>query len=782
MGTELRPGTKLNDQYEVLSVLGKGSGGITYKVRDTKLHKTLAIKELFISELEQKTFMERDVRQTTRVWYSPQKKDSFLHLKQRFLEEARNLAKIKAEAIVEVYNYFEANQTAYIVMEYLEGHTLAQEIKERRQIPAEEVFEKFLPLMEALEKVHEVQIIHRDIKPENIICRSNGTYCLFDFGIAREIANGTGCTAYGTPAYAPPEQLSPDFGAQGPWSDVYSLSATAYHAITGKSPESVVYRTLVDDMELPSDQGIAITPEEEKALMKGLSLNPKERYQTMKAMADTWDTRTKKAETGAEKKSFFQMLFPVAAIAMVLVCCLLVWRKNEGYRYDPEKDYQILLTPDDTFSVTGWFDAQKILKKRLELLVGPDKYKMKVNENEIWLSVNKQIFAGDSPEQVLRFYLTRPTDLYVVHQDKDKYEKIKLEREEFAMVVCDTLPDTVQKDKKDTAEKYMHFTFSEEYLEKNKDFFEKYGQAYVIAQDAEDHDVWCSYFTYFPDESVKECYCSMDSGYEKVLAYNVEHEPLESSFTFQITEQVQWPGEEELYGENQILPEKLSENTMSVVIRVSARDRKTSKADMVNMYQNLAMRLDGLDSPYSMGEIDPLTMVSPYADAENYRYILVRMGADVLEPELLQLLICPKYDFKVLKADTREYYAVKGAELVREDGSAGLLLEIAAKGDAVTDTFLHLWESDTQMKKALAQGKGWYFYYGLPYTALMEVSKAETDVKMEDGNRSVVLAERLLNAAATQEKNSRAMLFIQSCINNDLWDGYSYQFYGVQID
>ena len=64
----------------------------------------------------------------------------------------------------------------------------------------------------------------------------------------------------------------------------------------------------------------------------------------------------------------------------------------------------------------------------------------------------------------------------------------------------------------------------------------------------------------------------------------------------------------------------------------------------------------------------------------------------------------------------------------------------------------------------------------------MEVSKAETDVKMEDGNRSVVLAERLLNAAATQEKNSRAMLFIQSCINNDLWDGYSYQFYGVQID
>ena len=137
MGTELRPGTKLNDQYEVLSVLGKGSGGITYKVRDTKLHKTLAIKELFISELEQKTFMERDVRQTTRVWYSPQKKDRFLHLKQRFLEEARNLAKIKAEAIVEVYNYFEANQTAYIVMEYLEGHTLAQEIKERRQIPAE---------------------------------------------------------------------------------------------------------------------------------------------------------------------------------------------------------------------------------------------------------------------------------------------------------------------------------------------------------------------------------------------------------------------------------------------------------------------------------------------------------------------------------------------------------------------------------------------------------------------------------------------------------------------
>ena len=779
---ELSPGTKLNDQYEVLSVLGKGSGGITYKVRDIKLHKIFAIKELFIRELDQKPFMERDVQRTTEVWHSPQKEDRFLHLKQRFLEEARNLAKIRSEAIVEVYNYFETNQTAYIVMEYLEGYTLAQEIKERVQIPAEEVFEKLFPLIEALEHVHEMHIIHRDIKPENIMCRPNGRYCLFDFGIAREITDGTNCTAYGTPAYAPPEQLSSDFGTQGPWGDVYSLSATAYHAITGKPPESVVYRTLVDDMALPSDQGIAITPDEEKALMKGLSLDPKERYQTMKAMADTWAVRMKKAEKDVKKKLFFHRLFPVAAIVIVLVCCLLVWRKNEGYRYDPEKDYQILLTPDDTFSVTGWFDAQKILKKRLELLVGPGKYKMQVNENEIWLSVNKQIFSKDSPEQVLRFYLTRPTDLYVVHQDKDMYEKIRLERKDFEMAVCDKLPDTIRKDENDSAEKYMRFTLSEEFPEKNKEFFEKYGQAYVIAQDAENNDVWCSYFTYFQDENVKECYCSMEKGYEKVLAYNVEHEPLESSFTFQITEQMQWLGEEEQYGKNQVLPEQLPENTMSMVIRVSTQDRETGKADMANMYQNLALRLDGLDSPYSMGEVDPLTMVSQYADAENYRYIIVRMGDDVLEPELLQLLICPKYDFNVLKADTREYYAVKGAELVQEDGSAGLLLDIAAKGNAVTDTFLHLWESDAQMQKALAQGEGWYLYYGLPYTALMEVSQAEKDGETEEDNRSAVLADRLLHADAAQEKNSRAMVFIQSCINNELWDGYSYQFYGDQMD
>ena len=221
---------------------------------------------------------------------------------------------------------------------------------------------------------------------------------------------------------------------------------------------------------------------------------------------------------------------------------------------------------------------------------------------------------------------------------------------------------------------------------------------------------------------------------------------------------------------------------MSMVIRVSTQDRETGKADMANMYQNLALRLDGLDSPYSMGEVDPLTMVSQYADAENYRYIIVRMGDDVLEPELLQLLICPKYDFNVLKADTREYYAVKGAELVQEDGSAGLLLDIAAKGNAVTDTFLHLWESDAQMQKALAQGEGWYLYYGLPYTALMEVSQAEKDGETEEDNRSAVLADRLLHADAAQEKNSRAMVFIQSCINNELWDGYSYQFYGDQMD
>jgi serine/threonine protein kinase len=231
-------------RYEIVSVLGQGGFGITYRARDVQLGREVAIKEYLPSALAIRQDGATVLPRTTKM------ADDFGWGRDRFVTEGRTLASLhRATAIVHVFDYLEANGTAYIVMELLSGETLEDRINKNGKLSAEEVERILWPLLDGLEQVHSAGFLHRDIKPANILLDAAGNPTLIDFGASRAAMAGrsTALTAIFTPGYAAAEQMTS--AKQGPWTDIYGLSATLYHAIAGRTPPSAFDRMLSDTYE-----------------------------------------------------------------------------------------------------------------------------------------------------------------------------------------------------------------------------------------------------------------------------------------------------------------------------------------------------------------------------------------------------------------------------------------------------------------------------------------------------------------------------------------------------
>ncbi|HEY6983929.1 protein kinase domain-containing protein [Reyranella sp.] len=236
----LQPGQKVG-RYEIVAILGQGGFGITYRARDSQLNREVAIKEYLPSALA--------VRQggATVLPRSTKMSEDFSWGRQRFVEEGRTLATLqRAPAIVRVFDFLEDNGTAYIIMELVPGTTLEDRLKGGKTLAAAEVDRILWPLLDGLEKVHATGFLHRDIKPANILLDADGNPTLIDFGASRAAIAGrtTAMTAIFTPGYAAAEQFTS--AKQGPWTDVYGISATIYHAIAGVAPPSAFDRMLDD--------------------------------------------------------------------------------------------------------------------------------------------------------------------------------------------------------------------------------------------------------------------------------------------------------------------------------------------------------------------------------------------------------------------------------------------------------------------------------------------------------------------------------------------------------
>ncbi|MBL6613125.1 MAG: protein kinase [Reyranella sp.] len=236
----LPAGTRLRN-YELVSVLGHGGFGITYYAKDTTLGREVAVKEYLPTTLALRE------NGSTVVPRSTQFAEDFIWGRERFLEEARILATLEgAPAVVRVYDFLEANGTAYMIMGLARGDTLDQRLKRDGKIAPAVTTRLLERLLDGLEAVHSAGFLHRDVKPANIVIDANNNPTLIDFGASRaSMADRTAAmTAIFTPRYAAAEQLTSD--KQGPWTDIYGLSATLYHAMTGKAPPSSLERALND--------------------------------------------------------------------------------------------------------------------------------------------------------------------------------------------------------------------------------------------------------------------------------------------------------------------------------------------------------------------------------------------------------------------------------------------------------------------------------------------------------------------------------------------------------
>lgn len=282
----LPAGTRLM-WYEIQRVLGRGGFAITYLATDRNLEQAVAIKEYLPRGLAQ--------RSAAGVQASAGSERVFNWGRERFLSEARTLARFKHPNIVRVVTFFEADNTAYLVMDFEAGQSLAGFLAEHPAPEVATLLAIVCPLMDGLEQLHRAGFIHRDVKPENIYLRRDGSPVLLDFGAARQALGGQtqNLTALLSPGYAPLEQYFSEKDRQGPWSDIYALAAVMYRAVCGRKPPEATLRSSAlldgqaDPMVPAAKLGLGRYPSYLlEAIDCGLRLREKDRPQSLAEWRD----------------------------------------------------------------------------------------------------------------------------------------------------------------------------------------------------------------------------------------------------------------------------------------------------------------------------------------------------------------------------------------------------------------------------------------------------------------------------------------------------------------
>ncbi|HYX66986.1 MAG TPA: serine/threonine-protein kinase, partial [Burkholderiales bacterium] len=249
------------NEYRIESTLGVGGFGVTYLATDGNLNLKVAIKEYLPGDVAL-----RDPDNSVRS-KSPEGQEQFDWGRTRFLEESRTLASFRHPNIVRVMRFFEANGTAYMVMEFVAGHPLNGWIKNKRPIAEEAVLALARPLLDGLELVHNSGYLHRDIKPDNIFIRADGSPVLLDFGSARMPLANQDMTTIVSLGFAPFEQYH-SRGGEGPWTDLYALGGVLYWVVTGERPVEAPGRAFDDPM--PSAAKVADASRYSRQLLKAI--------------------------------------------------------------------------------------------------------------------------------------------------------------------------------------------------------------------------------------------------------------------------------------------------------------------------------------------------------------------------------------------------------------------------------------------------------------------------------------------------------------------------------
>ena len=313
----LWPGTMLNDRYVIGESIGAGGFGIVYRAWDTKLETIVAIKEFFPRGVVTRAEGRND------LLVIGKRKDEYIYRKERFLLEARSMAKFgKHRNIPNVFEFFEANQSAYIVMELLEGETLGEYVnRSGKRVSVDFAIQVANEVGRALISMHEAKIIHRDVAPDNIfLCSGKEKQIkLMDVGSAK-IENSSDdvidlCMKVG---YSPVEQYDKTDNF-GPWSDVYALGATLYFILTGVKPYESTSRKLEDMLQDVKQLNPEVSDNLNNTIMKAMAINANERFQSVKEFLRAVNGEKKILPLSVEKKRRKQKVVAGILVALAVI-------------------------------------------------------------------------------------------------------------------------------------------------------------------------------------------------------------------------------------------------------------------------------------------------------------------------------------------------------------------------------------------------------------------------------------------------------------------------------
>lgn len=323
----LYPGVGLyNNRYVIGTCIGFGGFGITYKAWDNVLETVVAVKEYYPTGLVQRVPGKSQV-----IIYTGESKEEYMQGLERFLDEAKNMAKfVDNPNIVHVDAFFEENNTAYLVMEYLPGMTLKSYLKSKGgRIGCEEVIPIADAVITALKEIHAGGIIHRDISPDNIMLCNDGRIKLLDFGAARfsDADQERTRSIILKPGFAPPEQYQAK-SKQGPWTDIYALCATVYRAITGVLPDESVNRVIEDTVQSPIQIYSDIPERISNTVMKGMSIYPEIRFSNVDELKKALDGEKKVMEPKKELRVRRMKRTITVGIALLVVVSMSLYVYN----------------------------------------------------------------------------------------------------------------------------------------------------------------------------------------------------------------------------------------------------------------------------------------------------------------------------------------------------------------------------------------------------------------------------------------------------------------------
>ncbi len=274
----LPPETILHGRYIVGKVLGFGGFGVTYIGFDAELERVVAIKEYLPS-----AFATRLPGDTHISVYQGDATAQYGAGLTRFVEEAQTLAQFNGiQGVVDIYDSFASNNSAYIIMQFIKGKDVKRILQEEGTLPYERAREIVLSICDTLAPIHTKNIIHRDISPDNIYITDEGEIKLLDFGAARyeSSVNSKSLSVILKSGFAPEEQYRSK-GEQGSWTDVYALAATFYKMITGRTPQDSMERAVHDELLEPSQLGAELPPSSENAILNALGVRKQDRTQTV---------------------------------------------------------------------------------------------------------------------------------------------------------------------------------------------------------------------------------------------------------------------------------------------------------------------------------------------------------------------------------------------------------------------------------------------------------------------------------------------------------------------